>query len=104
MLTHLTSNHSVVLHFAAESKCMNTQGQWCPINSCISGPALNLLGGMESSMSNWSHSRSRAMAHSNTVLARMLKLLPRHEFEALAQKHELLSNLGYGAQAAFLFD
>jgi len=27
------------------------------------------------------------MAHSNTVLAQMLKLLPRHEFEALAQKH-----------------
>lgn len=27
------------------------------------------------------------MAHSSTVLAQMLKLLPRHEFEALAQKH-----------------
>src|SRR5690625_4903673 len=27
------------------------------------------------------------MAHSSTVLAQMLKLLPSHEFEALAQKH-----------------
>src|SRR5690625_7093724 len=27
------------------------------------------------------------MAHSSTVLAQMLKLLPRHEFEALAQQH-----------------
>src|SRR5690625_4033877 len=27
------------------------------------------------------------MAHSSTVLAQMLKMLPRHEFEALAQKH-----------------
>src|SRR5690625_2388892 len=27
------------------------------------------------------------MAHSSTVLAQMLKLLPSHEFEALAQNH-----------------
>src|SRR5690625_81713 len=27
------------------------------------------------------------MAHSNTVLAQMLKLLPRHEFQGLAKKH-----------------
>ena len=28
------------------------------------------------------------MAHNNTVLAQVLKLVPRHEFESLARKHK----------------
>jgi hypothetical protein len=31
----------------------------------------------------------QAMAHCNTILSQILKLVPRHEFEALAKQHHL---------------
>ncbi len=30
---------------------------------------------------------NQAMAHGNTILSQILKLIPRHEFEALARQH-----------------
>ena len=31
---------------------------------------------------------TKPVAHNNTVLAQVLKLVPRHEFESLARKHK----------------
>ena len=43
------------------------------------------------------------MTHCNTIFSQILKFVPRHEFEALANRHELLSNLVYRESSGGLF-